>query len=1001
MVNRALTPGPRLAAIAAALLFIGPMAGVLFPTAAAAAPFERQGTLDHCDDDSTSKSMLFSHAGNRSDCVLAFDNHASVDDAYVDLTLQGTRSSSRTDPFDRTPDAFPVDPWLDVAQDGSKEWSFDSSRFGPLGHTTTFSDGSTSATATLGSGGGFGLSFDVPTHAEIVNATITLSGDPTPFWAQQYQLTDNNWSDGEDSPALVAFGGKLWAAWATEDVNLVTGSAFDFDVVIRSYNGTEWSPVRNLSPAPIDDNQDDREIILQVYNGRLWVIWSHGDDQGTTGQTDLMYRTTDGNTWSDIAIISPQPSDGINTYEQAAVYGGLLWVLWKTTDTTISVGVAGQQKDIDIVIRAFDGATGTWGPTVELTEPTNNYLDWVAALIPFGGKLFVVWEASYWVIGENYNQFTAPLGDIHMRSYDGSSWTPISNVSEQMDLSEGRDNDDQFPRFAIYQNPVSGLSELYLIWMRGCLQEGPGSPSCPTDYDIAYTKYNGAAWSVPQYLTYDTDTDEDMFQCMADYNDVFYVFWVSGVNTTRTDAGQITLIATYGDIVYRAYNGREWSDIKEVTPLGGLDNVSHPACEVYNDRLYVAWESPTKNAAGNTEWDITVRNIDFTKVNLQGVYGGVSENYTSPVNLSFYDTPFPFNLTALNGLLGNDPVATDGWGNEISRIPLQLSTVADAKVEVTGIDIRYAYHVRVNITQALNDQLAAERGDLYQTSTVRIPLAVGLEDGAGRITIDQIHAEYRIDYPPSLIQSIASIKIDEDSGLAAPLDLNDYFTDDWDAGRLRFEMGNATNTQHVLLSLDGSMLSVGTLTPNWCGVATFEITALDRNAYFARSNLVTVFVRCVNDPPVLQEVASINISANQVYSGDLSATDPDIGDLLTFSTDSFWVTVDPDTGAFLLGDKEGMPDNFEFNVSVHDLAGASDTHNVTVLVWRVTDPNLVTARPSDVDFPYYLFLLLLGPAVAYVAYRMRAQRLQAEEEAKDDMEREADKAEIKEMERDG
>jgi len=98
------------------------------------------------------------------------------------------------------------------------------------------------------------------------------------------------------------------------------------------------------------------------------------------------------------------------------------------------------------------------------------------------------------------------------------------------------------------------------------------------------------------------------------------------------------------------------------------------------------------------------------------------------------------------------------------------------------------------------------------------------EGGAGRINLNQIHVEYRIDYPPELIKSIASVKIDEDSGLAAPIDLNDYFTDDWDAGRLRFEMTNATNTQHVYFFLDGSQLSVGTLTPNWCGVATFIIS---------------------------------------------------------------------------------------------------------------------------------------------------------------------------------
>jgi hypothetical protein len=195
------------------------------------------------------------------------------------------------------------------------------------------------------------------------------------------------------------------------------------------------------------------------------------------------------------------------------------------------------------------------------------------------------------------------------------------------------------------------------------------------------------------------------------------------------------------------------------------------------------------------------------------------------------------------------------------------------------------------------------------------------------------------------------------------------------------------------------MLRVGTLTPDWCGVATFEVSAFDRNAYVARSNAVTVFVRCVNDPPILQPVEDINLSAGQVYAGDLSAFDPDIGDALTFYADSFWVTVDPDTGAFLIGDKEGMPDAFEFNVSVADLAGANDTKRVHLVVNRVFDPGRIASQPNNEDFPFYLFLLFLGPVVAYIAYRLRAQRLQAAEEAREEMQREQDKADLKEIDR--
>jgi hypothetical protein len=309
--------------------------------------------------------------------------------------------------------------------------------------------------------------------------------------------------------------------------------------------------------------------------------------------------------------------------------------------------------------------------------------------------------------------------------------------------------------------------------------------------------------------------------------------------------------------------------------------------------------------------------------------------------------------------------------------------------------------VRVNITQAMNEQIQAEKGDLYSTSLIRVPLTLGIEGGAGRVNLNQIHVEYRIDYPPELIKSIASVKIDEDSGLAPPIDLNDYFTDDWDAGHLRFQMTNATNTEHVAFFLDGSQLSVGTLTPNWCGVATFTIWAFDRNAYYAVSNDVTVFVRCVNDPPVLQRVGDENLTPDQVFRGDLSAFDPDIGDVLTFSTDSPWVSVDPRTGAFFLGDKAGTPDEFVVNFTVEDLAGTSDSKNATFHVVRTSVPPAGQTEYVRFDLPYYLLLLILGPAVGYTVYRARAYRIQSLEERREELSLEQDKRDLRELEEEG
>src|SRR6266568_6091769 len=200
-----------------------------------------------------------------------------------------------------------------------------------------------------------------------------------------------------------------------------------------------------------------------------------------------MYRHYNGTGWSDIGYISPNPTDGLNTYENAIVFGGKLWVEWKTTDTSISAGMAPPDKDLDIVIRSYDGDTGAWDSTVELTAPDNNYLDWISDIAAFGGKLYVVWEATYWNISQTYTYGNyPPASDIYMRVWNGTAWSPIQIMSQEADNREGN-IEDQSPTLAVYHNPISGLDELYLIWMRGCLPDN----GCSPDYDIAYRVFNG------------------------------------------------------------------------------------------------------------------------------------------------------------------------------------------------------------------------------------------------------------------------------------------------------------------------------------------------------------------------------------------------------------------------------------------------------------------------------------------------------------------------------
>lgn len=76
------------------------------------------------------------------------------------------------------------------------------------------------------------------------------------------------------------------------------------------------------------------------------------------------------------------------------------------------------------------------------------------------------------------------------------------------------------------------------------------------------------------------------------------------------------------------------------------------------------------------------------------------------------------------------------------------------------------------------------------------------------------------------------------------------FWDDWDDGRLRFEVEHVENPALVRATLEGSVLSFMTLPENWFGTLRFRVRAYDSEGLWTDSNMFNVTVTPVNDPPV-------------------------------------------------------------------------------------------------------------------------------------------------------
>jgi YVTN family beta-propeller protein len=178
-------------------------------------------------------------------------------------------------------------------------------------------------------------------------------------------------------PALAAYNGATYAAWADQATGAVTWSA---------YSGT-WA-----SPQPVSGiwgtALTGTAPALVAYGGRLYAFWA-----GLGGGTKIWYSAYNGTTWSAQATLSGTWGAAATSQPPAvAAYGGDLYAAW--TD----------QKTGKVTVAYYNGAS--WGPPDVLAGTT---ADAPALADDAGtGALVVAWTTSTGKI-DWLNCCTAPV----------------------------------------------------------------------------------------------------------------------------------------------------------------------------------------------------------------------------------------------------------------------------------------------------------------------------------------------------------------------------------------------------------------------------------------------------------------------------------------------------------------------------------------------------------------------------------------------------------------
>jgi len=152
----------------------------------------------------------------------------------------------------------------------------------------------------------------------------------------------------------------------------------------------------------------------------------------------------------------------------------------------------------------------------------------------------------------------------------------------------------------------------------------------------------------------------------------------------------------------------------------------------------------------------------------------------------------------------------------------------------------------------------------------------------------------RLDSPPYFANGIEDQSTDEDRSRNAFVDLTIYVADsDNDVSSLAFRIVSQTPLEANVTTTPEGLVSVRPA-PDWNGKSVVTVGVSDGVSEAQASFNMTV--RPLNDPPAIQPVADMDLQVGKTYVVNVTASDVDLGDVLTFTADSALFQLNRTTG---------------------------------------------------------------------------------------------------------
>ncbi len=339
---------------------------------------------------------------------------------------------------------------------------------------------------------------------------------------------------------------------------------------------------------------------IAVENDKIYVVWQDNFNiNGAGDDPDILYRYFDGNSWSNIQVIS-EPVQGQNNNvadsytPEIAVENGKIYVIWDDYEDINNAGT-----DRDIFFRCNLTGSG-WEDIQVISEPVfgqnyNTGYSYTGGIVVENGNIYVAWA-------DTSNEDNSGLDDdiFYRCNISGSGWEDIQVISESVPGENNNIGKSEDPSLAVENGNI------YTVWFDLDNTYGSGG-----DEDIFYRcNLTGIKWEPIQVISepiknenfnIGTSRDPDV----AVENGKIYVVWVDENDTNKA--------STDRDIFYKCnLTGSNWESVQIISEpiIGQNQNTEYsanPEIVVKNGIIYVVWQDGTSITNSGTDSDIFLR----------------------------------------------------------------------------------------------------------------------------------------------------------------------------------------------------------------------------------------------------------------------------------------------------------------------------------------------------------------------------------------------------------